>query len=175
MIRIKFSILSLMAFLVFMTSCSIPDTGMSISDWKIKNDSYFAGMKDSTGYTLYTIPASRGGSNFYYKITVPGNQASVSPVSTDQVVVNYRGKLINGNVFDQTYTGAVPPNDSTATPGTFYPKFLIRGWLENLIQMKVGETRTIVLPQELGYGATGSGIIPPYSVTIFQIQLVKVK
>jgi len=75
-------------------------------------------------------------------------------------------------VFDQTYTGSVISTGTT--PSTFYPKSLIPGWTQNLMQMKVGEIRTFVLPQELAYGTAGSGAIYPYSTTIWVVQLVSV-
>ena len=37
-----------------------------------------------------------------------------SPIATDTVAVNYRGQLINGTVFDQSYQGELDPE--TATP-----------------------------------------------------------
>lgn len=165
--------LSLFLSLFLIPSCKTEDPAGVYADWKLQNDNYFTNMKDSTGYVLYNIPENRGGGSFYYKTTTPGDQGSVSPLIDDIVVVHYRGKMINGTVFDQTYTGAVPANDSTATPGTFYVKTLIRGWRENLLQMKAGETRTIVLPQQLGYGAVGAGMaIAPYSTTVWEVQLV---
>ena len=171
--RITFSILSLTAVLVLITSCSSNDPAGTYADWKIKNDTYFTNYKDSTGYVLYTIPASSGGGSFYYKVSVAGDPGSVSPTVDEQVLVNYRGKMINGVVFDQTYQGKILQGDTTAAPRLFYPKKLIRGWMENLKQMKKGEVRTIVLPQELGYGSVGvSHMISPYSTTIWVVQLV---
>ena len=169
---IKFSILSLGFLCILITSCSTNDYNNDLTDWKNKNDSYFTNMKDSTAYTLFTIPAGSGGGNYYYKITTPGDVNSTSPVPGDQVKVNYRGKLVSGYVFDQTFSTAVI--DSTAAPRTFYDNQLITGWTDNLLQMKVGETRSIVLPQELGYGAQGSGPISSYSTTVWVVQLVKV-
>jgi len=171
--RITFSILSLTAVLVLITSCSSNDPAGTYADWKIKNDTYFTNYKDSTGYVLYTIPASSGGGSFYYKVSVAGDPGSVSPTVDEQVLVNYRGKMINGVVFDQTYQGKILQGDTTAVPRLFYPKKLIRGWMENLKQMKKGEVRTIVLPQELGYGSVGvNHMISPYSTTIWVVQLV---
>ena len=185
---INIIILSICLVFVLFTSCNPIDTTGAVNDWKIKNASYFTNMKDSAGYvhdTIYftnmkdsagyvhdTIAAKSVGSSYYYKITTPGVQNSISPVSGDQVTVNYRGKLVDGSVFDQTFTKAVI--DSTATPRTFYDNQLIPGWTYNLLQMKVGEIRSIVLPQELAYGATGSGAISPYSTTVWVVQLIKV-
>jgi FKBP-type peptidyl-prolyl cis-trans isomerase FklB len=144
----------------------------AVSAWKIKNDSYFTNMKDSAGYIHDTIVANYPGTSYYYKITTPGNPNSISPVSGDQVMVNYRGKLVDGSIFDQTYSTAVI--DSTATPRTFYDNQLIPGWTDNLLHMKVGEIRSIVLPQELAYGVQGSGAISPYSTTVWVVQLINV-
>ena len=172
---IKFNILFLSVFLLLLTSCKSNDSRGIYEEWKSKNDLFFTNMKDSTGYTLYNIPLTKGGSSYYYKIKSPGIQSSVSPLYTDFVEVQYRGKTITGIVFDQTYTGAVAPTDSTATIGEFYVNQLVRGWSDNLIHMKTGELRTIVLPQDLGYGDTGAGnMIPPFSATIWEVRLVKV-
>ena len=171
--RITFSILSLTAFLVLITSCSKYDPAEAFVAWKTKNDTYFTNYKDSADYVLYAIPASSGGGSFYYKVTVAGDPNNASPTVDDQVLVNYRGKMINGIVFDQTYEGKILQGDTTAVPRLFYPKQLIRGWMENLKQMKTGEVRTIVLPQELGYGSAGAApVISPYSTTIWDVQLV---
>lgn len=158
-------------FVAFGSSCISDNISEYYADWKVKNDSYLTNMKDSSGYVLYNIPASRGGSSFYYKITSPGDESGTSPLGTDYVTVNYRGKLITNYIFDETYTGNNPASDTTATPFTFYASGLIRGWTENLIQMKAGEVRRIVIPYELGYGAMGYGSILPYSTLVFDIQL----
>jgi len=101
---IKISILSLGFFCLVATSCGVSEVNNDLTAWKNTNDSYFTNMKDSTAYTLYTIPASSGGGSYYYKITTPGVQSSISPVVGDQVVVNYWGIMVNGAVFDQTYS-----------------------------------------------------------------------
>jgi len=169
---IKFSLLSLSFFCLLFNSCSLIDFDSTLKEWKSQNESYFTNMKDSTSYTFFTYPVSSGSISYYYKITTPGDENSVSPVIGDQVRVNYRGRLVNGNIFDQTFTTKVI--DSNATPITLYDNEVISGWTYNLLQMKVGETRSVVLPQELGYGAQGQGAISPYSTTIWVIQLVEV-
>jgi FKBP-type peptidyl-prolyl cis-trans isomerase len=52
---------------------------------------------------------------------------------------------------------------------------VIAGWTEGLQLMQEGETAELTIPQELGYGARGSGrSIPPYQTLIFQVELLKV-
>ena len=171
----KLTILTISLFLILAYSCNkADDTSETITKWKTQNETYFTNMKDSAGYVLYEIPSAPAGYSYYYKITTAGNQNSGSPLSTDSVYVNYKGRTIEGVVFDQTYAGKTPVGDITARPLMFKLNRLIFGWTYNLMQMKVGEIRTIVLPQQLAYGVK---YIPsmPYSTLIFDIQLISYK
>lgn len=53
---------------------------------------------------------------------------------------------------------------------------VIRGWDEGVAGMKVGGTRTLIIPPHLGYGARGAGsVIPPYATLVFDIELLSVR
>lgn len=92
----------------------------------------------------------------------------------DCVVVNYIGKYAsNGTVFDTSYESVAKENgiydanrtyeplkifvDSSGTksPPSGYENFsssMIKGFMEGLIEMKEGETKTVTIPPEKGYG-----------------------
>ena len=104
-------------------------------------------------------------SGLQYKVLVEGS--GKSPKATDQVTVNYRGKLIDGTEFDSSY--------QRGTPATFPVNGVISGWTEALQLMKEGSKWQLFIPPNLGYGARGVGRIPPNSTLIFEVELLKVK
>ncbi|MGL5682827.1 MAG: FKBP-type peptidyl-prolyl cis-trans isomerase [Marinifilaceae bacterium] len=100
-----------------------------------------------------------------YEVITPGSGRRPNPKST--IRVRYKGTLIDGTVFDDTFKDRMPQQ--------FRLRDLIEGWQEALLLMQEGAHWRIYLPYYLGYGTKGSGIIKPYSTLIFDIQLLGVK
>lgn len=113
--------------------------------------------------------------NVYCKIQKVGD-GTESPIATDTVAVNYRGQLINGTVFDQSYQGELDPE--TATPRKFLVGAVIAGWSTALMKgfggMKAGDQWRLYIPYPLAYGKDGTEGIPGYSTLIFDVNLVDI-
>ena len=87
--------------------------------------------------------------------------------------VHYRGKLIDGTVFDQTYAGELPTKRDQ--PGEFQVNGVIPGWTEGLQKMKVGDKWQLVIPSELAYKENGAGgVIGPNAVLVFEVELLEI-
>jgi FKBP-type peptidyl-prolyl cis-trans isomerase len=101
-----------------------------------------------------------------YKVITPGS--GPHPKATDQVVVNYRGTLIDGTQFDSSH--------DRGQPATFRVNQVIKGWTEALQLMSPGAKWEIYIPSDLGYGTRGAGQkIPPNSTLIFEVELLEIK
>ncbi|MEC8091623.1 MAG: FKBP-type peptidyl-prolyl cis-trans isomerase [Pseudomonadota bacterium] len=86
-----------------------------------------------------------------------------------RVSVHYEGRLEDGTVFD----GSRPRGQAFSF--TIGAGQVIRGWEQGVAGMKVGETRKLTIPPELGYGEAGAGgVIPPNATLVFEIELLEV-
>lgn len=105
-------------------------------------------------------------SGLQYKIIKEG--AGASPQPSDIVVVDYDGKLANGESFDSSATHG--------GPATLPVQGLIPGWVEALQLMKPGAKYRFWIPPELGYGeaGAGNGVIPPNALLIFDVTLLAI-
>ncbi|MEB3767364.1 FKBP-type peptidyl-prolyl cis-trans isomerase [Acinetobacter sp. MD2] len=91
-----------------------------------------------------------------------------SPKKTNNVTVNYEGRLIDGTVFDSSF--------ARQQPADFGVSQVVAGFAEGLQTMKEGGTTRFFIPAKLGYGEIGAGdAIGPNSTLIFDVELLKVK
>lgn len=76
----------------------------------------------------------------------------------------YSGWLANGTKFDSNVGGA---NFSFALGAGQ----VVGGWDQGILGMKVGGKRRIIMGSALGYGANGSGPVPPNATLVFDVEL----
>ncbi len=105
-------------------------------------------------------------SGLQYEVIEKG--AGTKPTPSDVVVVEYDGKLANGETFDSSARHG--------GPATLPVGGLIPGWVEALQLMSPGSKYRFWIPPELGYGpnGAGNGVIPPDAVLIFDLKLLAI-
>ena len=111
-------------------------------------------------------------SGLQYKVIKSGTGAT--PKATDHVATHYKGRLIDGTVFDGSYEGDAPA--ATDKTVDFPVNGVIKGWTEALQLMKVGDKWQLFIPSELAYGERGAGgDIGPNATLVFEIELIAIK
>ena len=95
-----------------------------------------------------------------------GREAHAGETAT----VHYTGTLVDGTKFDSSKDRNKPFSFRLGAG------HVIKGWDEGVEGMKIGGTRKLVIPPELGYGARGAGsTIPPNATLIFQVELLDLR
>jgi FKBP-type peptidyl-prolyl cis-trans isomerase FklB len=99
-----------------------------------------------------------------YKVIKEGTGAI--PADTSLVKVHYEGRLLNDSVFDSSY--------KRGEPITLRCNQTIKGWTEAMVHMPAGSIWEVYIPQDQAYGEREQGIIKPFSVLVFKIELLEV-
>jgi FKBP-type peptidyl-prolyl cis-trans isomerase len=118
---------------------------------------------DAKAENVKTLP-----SGVQYVVIKKGDGKGEHPAPTDQVTVNYEGRLADGGkTFDSSY--------ERNEPATFRLNQVIPGWTEGLQAMQPGDDFLFFIPAEMGYGAAGAGAdIPPNANLLFRVELISV-
>ncbi len=162
--------IQLRLFIFFLLGMSLAFSACIKSDEEEFIDPFEQLAKDEATIKKYiadnSIPAIRDTSGVYYQIISPGT-GNFQYVASTQISVNYKGKLLNGNIFDET----------TGTPRIFtLGGNLISGWKIGIPKIQKGGKIRLLIPSGYAYGnSSPSNDVPPNSILDFDVELVDVK
>lgn len=121
----------------------------------------------------FTEGCQKSPNGTYFKVLKEGSGSKIGKGRT--VFVEYKGYLADGTIFDGSQAmvrGGHEGLEFKTNGGQMIPGFDIQ-----VQDMKVGETRKIVIPPELAYGSRGipQAGIPGGAYIAFDVQVVRVK
>jgi len=116
------------------------------------------------GYSAETFDAASV-TSLQKDILVSGTGDEVK--SSDSIKASYTGWTSDGVIFDSSRK----KDTGTDTPVTFPLTGVIQGWTDGLAGQRVGSTVKLTIPSDLGYGASGSGIIPANAPLVFVVTI----
>ena len=127
-------------------------------EYRLNNEAFLTGLrldgtvKELSGGVLYRV-VNEGKGNAEVKVN-------------SVVTVHYKGFLINGREFDNSW--------KRGCPEAFRVNGLIEGFQIALLNMRVGDRWIVYIPYSLGYGKRASGPIPAFSTLVFEIELISI-
>lgn len=125
-------------------------------EYKLQNEQFMQTLR--TEADVHELPCG-----ILYKVLEEGT-GSATPRSNSVVSVHYKGTLINGREFDNSW--------KRNCPEAFRLNEVIEGWQIALQKMRVGDHWIVYIPYNMGYGTRTSGPIPAFSTLIFEVQLL---
>jgi FKBP-type peptidyl-prolyl cis-trans isomerase FkpA len=150
--RLRSALLALVPLML--AACNSDDSTSNTTAVPIESTTFASSLNVNLAASTKTA------SGLYYRDITVGTGTTLAAGQT--VGMYYTGYLANGTQFDALNSGS---------PITFRlgSGAVIKGWDEGLVGMKVGGTRQLIIPPSLGYGAAGSGPIPPNAVMVFTV------
>lgn len=147
-----------------------------VNDWNPSTEREVAGIKTAekeVAKTQKQEPVNQNNNQKNMDLKIETTQEGTGDKVTkagDTISVHYTGKLEDGTKFDSSVDRGEPFEFKIGAG------MVIQGWEQGLLDMKVGEKRTLTIPSEMGYGAQGAGgIIPPDATLIFEVELMRIK
>jgi peptidylprolyl isomerase len=155
----KRSLAVVLAFsLVLLTGCG--DNEMSATGDNLPTVTTNMGEAPTIGAPSGTPPTT-----LVTKDIIVGTGAEAVPTST--MTVHYTLMTwSNGALVESSW--------NSGSPATFPLANVIIGWQQGIPGMKVGRRRLLVIPPDIGYGASGSGPIGPNETLIFVVDAIGV-
>ena len=150
--------------------------GKSIEDeykgWREKNVEWYERQAASGQYTRMIAswdPSAQVLMRWHNDTML--TRGNLKPLITSTVDVKYRLTLYDGTPVDSSYPVASPADSIYRAKVSAN----VEGWMIALTRMHVGDSCTVIIPYQQGYGSTKrSDVLVPYSTLVFDMKLVDI-
>ena len=164
-------ILAVMA-ITMLDSCLGENVYDEYKDWREANDEWYQQQAASGQYSKLNAPWDPSAQVLirWHNDTML-TRSNLKPLITSTVDVKYHLSLYNGTPVDSSYR-------STSPADSIYRSVInqnIEGWMVALTRMHVGDSCTVLVPYQQGYGSNKkSEVLIPYSMLVFDLKLVDI-
>ncbi|MBO4802975.1 MAG: FKBP-type peptidyl-prolyl cis-trans isomerase [Muribaculaceae bacterium] len=158
--------------ITMLDSCLGKNVYDEYKDWREKNDEWFQRQASSGQYTQITAswdPSAKVLMRWHNDTML--TKDNLKPLISSTVDVKYRLRLYDDTAVDSSY-------NLTSPADSIYRAVIsqnVEGWMIALTHMHVGDSCTIIIPYQQGYGSSmRSEVLVPYSCLIFDMKLVDI-
>jgi len=153
-------------------------------DEKIEND-YADWREANIAWFNEQDARTEDGNKYYTKVTAPWDpnaqvlihwyndtsktKNNLKPKFSSMVDVKYYLRLYDGTPIDSSYLSTSPADSIFRCR---LSSGVIEGWAIAVPKMHIGDSCSVIIPYNVGYGTTASGDIKPFSTLQFDIKLV---
>ena len=155
--------------LTMLNSCLGDNVYDEYKEWREQNDEWFQQQVNSGQYTKLTAPWDPSATTLirWHNDTML-TRNNLKPLITSTIDVKYHLRLIDGTPVDSSYTLTSPADSIFRTQ----LNQVVEGWMIALTRMHVGDSCTIIVPYQQGYGSSKmNDILIPFSDLIFDLKL----
>lgn len=170
--KMFYAVIQAVVATTMLVSCLGDNVYDQYKEWREKNDDWYARQAQSGQYTVSAAawdPSAQVLMRWHNDTMQTKN--NLKPLITSTVDVKYKLKLYDGTPVDSSYN-VISPADS------IYRSMVnenVEGWMIALTRMHVGDSCTIIIPYQQGYGSTHkSDLLLPYSVLVFDMKLMDI-
>lgn len=157
---------------LWLTSCFDDDNaGDQYKEWKEQNEAYLTQAEaktDEAGRPYYQKIVPTWAPETYVLIHWHNDRSltagNLSPMDNSTTQITYELFNVDGELLSNSFA-------STDSIYTSKPSNNIIGVWSALTHMNVGDSVTLVIPSQAGYGEVSYGTIPPYSTLVYNIKL----
>ena len=170
--KFLYSVIMAVVAVTMFDSCLGKSVEDEYKDWRKTNEEWYQRQAASGEYTKLIAPwDSSAQALIRWHNDTMLTRANLKPLITSTVDVKYRLRLLNDSIVDSSYD-MVSPADS------IYRSVVnenVEGWMIALTRMHVGDSCTVIVPYQQGYGTVKrSDLLLPFSTLVFDMKLVDI-
>ena len=166
-----YTVIMAVVAITMLDSCLGSTVEDQYKDWREANDAWYQQQASSGQYTKITAswdPSATTLIRWHNDRELTKN--NLVPLLTSTVDVKYRLRLYNGTPIDSSYT--------SSSSDSIYRSIVsqnVEGWMIALTHMHVGDSCTVIIPYQQGYGSSKmNDLLVPYSNLVFDMKLVDI-